>query len=204
MTIAIDPVTPSTLYLAGHNIARSTDHGATWTRLETFAEDVFLDFVVAPSDPRTLYAFRGVRILRSTDAWASFNFATYPRRFRAYALAVDPLVSTTLYLATVEGVYTSRDGGRTWSLLSSAFGNQRTSPLETDPSGRLYAGVWYNGLYSIAPGDAAWSRLAGSGEWEFRALAFDPDDSCKIYVGAVGQSLLVFTKSGTAECPGEP
>ncbi|HEX3129191.1 MAG TPA: YCF48-related protein [Thermoanaerobaculia bacterium] len=204
LTIAIDPETPSTLYLASSSIVRSTDHGATWTRLETYAEDVFLDFVVAPSDPRTLYAFRGVRILRSTDGWASFNLVTYPRSFQAYALAVDPLVSTTLYLATVEGVYTSTDGGRTWNLLSSVFGNQRTFPLETDPAGRLYAGVWLNGLYSIAPGDGSWSRLAGSGPWEFRTVAFDPHDPCRIYVGAVGQSLLVFTKSGTSECPGGP
>jgi hypothetical protein len=204
LTIAIDPETPSTVYVASDNISRSTDHGATWTRLETYAENVFQDFVVAPSDPKTLYAFRGVRILRSTDGWASFSQITYPRSFRAYAFAVDPLVSTTLYLATVEGIYTSTDGGRTWSLLSGVFGNQRTFPLETDPSGRLYAGVWYNGLYSIALGDSAWSRLAGSGPWEFKAVAFAPDDPCKIYVGAVGQSLLEFTKSGTSECPGEP
>lgn len=199
----IDPAT-STWYAVGSDLQKSTDHGATWTRLETYAEDSFFDFLVAPSDPRTLYAFRGVRILRSTDGWADFNMVTYPRRFRAYALAVDPLVSTTLYLATVEAVYTSTDGGRTWIVFNSMFGNQRTYPLETDPSGRLHAGVWYNGLYSVAPGEGAWSRLAGSGPWEFQALAFDPDDPCRIYVGATGQSLLEFTKSGTAECPGEP
>jgi photosystem II stability/assembly factor-like uncharacterized protein len=204
LTIAIDPETPSIVYLAGDSLARSTDHGATWTRLETYAEDVFQDFVVAPSDPRTLYAFRGVRILRSTNGWADFSQVTYPRSFRAYALAVDPLVSTTLYLATVEGVYTSTDGGRTWNLFSSVFGNQRTFPLETDPSGRLYAGVWYHGLYSIAPGDSSWSALGDDPvHWVFTALAFDPDDPCKIYAGAVGQSLLVFTRSGTSECPGE-
>lgn len=199
----IDPAT-STYYAVGSDLRKSTDHGATWTRLETYAEDSFFDFLVAPSDPRTLYAFRGVRILRSTNGWAGFDLVTYPRRFRAYALAVDPLVSTTLYLATVEAVYTSTDGGRTWNVLSSVFGNQRTFPLETDPAGRLYAGVWLNGLYSIAPGDGSWSRLAGSGPWEYQALAFDPDDPCRIYVGATGQSLLEFTKSGTAECPGEP
>lgn len=203
LTIAIDPSTPSTLYLASNDLARSTDHGATWTRLETYAEDVFQDFAVAPSDPRTLYAFRGVRILRSTDGGANFDLVIYPRRFRAYAFAVDPLVSTTLYLSTVEGVYTSMDGGRTWTVFNSVFGNQRTFPLETDPSGRLYAGVWYDGLYSIAPGDGSWSRLAGSGPWEFKALTFDPDDPCRLYAGAVGQSLLVFTRSGTSECPGE-
>jgi photosystem II stability/assembly factor-like uncharacterized protein len=202
-SIVIDPAT-STWYAIGYSLEKSTDQGATWTRLETYAEDSFFDFLVAPSDPRTLYAFRGVRILRSTDGWADFDLVTYPRSFRAYALAVDPLVSTTLYLATVEGIYTSMDGGRTWIVFNSMFGSQRTFPLETDSAGRLYAGVWYNGLYSIAPGDGAWSRLAGSGPWEFRALAFDPDDPCRIYVGAVGQSLLEFTKSGTAECPGEP
>jgi photosystem II stability/assembly factor-like uncharacterized protein len=198
--IVIDPAT-STAYAVGSDLAKSTDHGATWTRLETYAEDSFFDFAVAPSDPRTLYAFRGVRILRSTNGWVDFDLVTYPRRFRAYAFAVDPLVSTTLYLATMEGIHTSTDGGRTWTLFSGVFGNQMTFPLETDPSGRLYAGVWYNGLYSIAPGEGAWSRLAGSGPWEFKALAFDPRDPCRIYVGAVGQSLLEFTKSGTSECP---
>lgn len=203
-SIVIDPAT-STAYAVGYSLRKSTDHGATWTRVETYAESSFFDLAVAPSDPRTLYAFRGVRILRSTDGGTTdFDLITYPRRFRAYAFAVDPLVSTTLYLATVEGIYRSMDGGRTWTLFSGVFGSQRTYPLETDPAGRLHAGVWYNGLYSIAPGDGAWSRLAGSGPWEFEALAFDPRDPCKIHVGAVGQSLLEFTKSGTSECPGEP
>jgi photosystem II stability/assembly factor-like uncharacterized protein len=204
VTLAIDPATPSTLYAAGDFVSKSTDRGTTWTRLETDPEGVFSDFVVAPSSPSTLYAFRGVRILRSTDAGATWFFATYPRRLLANAFAVDPLVSTTLYLATVEGVYRSTDGGSNWSQFSSAFTGQKIQPLEADPSGVLYAGIWLNGLYSIAPGDSAWSRLAGSGPWEYKALVFDPHDPCRIYVGAVGQSLLVFTKSGTSGCPGEP
>jgi photosystem II stability/assembly factor-like uncharacterized protein len=202
-TLAIDPVTPSTLYAAGRIVSKSTDRGTTWTPLETDPEGGFSDFAVAPSDPRTLYAFRGVRIVRSADAGATWFFATYPRSLQANAFAVDPLVSTTLYLATVNGVYRSTDGGRTWDPLNGELKGKVIFPLETDPAGLLYAAISGVGLHSIAPGDGGWSRLEGPASWDFRVLAFDPGDPCRIYAGVVGQSLLVFTKSGTSECPGE-
>jgi hypothetical protein len=69
-------------------------------------------------------------------------------------------------------------------------------------SGLLYAGAPFDKLYTIRDGDNAWSALEGSGPWDFTALTLDPHAPCRLYVGAVGQSLLVFTRSGTAECPG--
>jgi photosystem II stability/assembly factor-like uncharacterized protein len=204
--LVIDPKTPSTLYAAGYRIAKSTDRGSTWKELETGGHSGFFDLAISPSSPSTLYALGDKSlILRSTDGGATWSARLrIARNLLPNAIVVDPLLPKTVYIISEQGIYKTKDGGETWTLFSDSFRGRPAFPLEMSPSGLLYAGVWYDKLYSIRDGDDAWSVLEGSGPWEFRTLAFDPHDPCRIYVGAVGQSLLGFTRSGTPECPGEP
>jgi photosystem II stability/assembly factor-like uncharacterized protein len=200
--LAIDPRMPSTLYAAGFRLWKSTDGGTTWKELDTGGYDDFIALAVAPSSPSTLYAlrFRGL-FLRSTDAGATWiALPRIARNVIPTTIAVDPQLPKTVYVGSERGIYKTKDGGDTWSLFSNAFAGWPAFPLKMSDSGLLYIGA--DKLYTIRDGDNAWSALAGSGFWTFTALAFDPYDPCRIYVGAVGQSLLVFTKSGTAECPG--
>ena len=206
VVLAIDPRTPSTLYAAGYRLWKSTDRGATWKELDTAIYNDFVDLVVAPSSPSTLYALsrRGV-ILWSIDGGKGWNASPrIARNVVPTSLAVDPLLPKTVYVGSERGIYKTKDGGDTWSLFSNAFAGRPVFPLEISGSGLIYAGAPFDRLYTIRDGDNAWSALEGSGFWTYTALAFDPHDPCRIYVGAVGQSLLEFTKSGTAECPGTP
>jgi photosystem II stability/assembly factor-like uncharacterized protein len=201
--LAIDPVHPSTLYAAGYRLWKSTDRGTTWKQLDIGIYNDFIDLAVAPSSPSTLYALgrRGV-VLWSIDGGEGWNLSTrIARNVIPNSITVDPLLPKTVYVGSEHGIYKTKDGGDTWSLFSNAFVGRPVFPLEISNSGLLYAGVPFDRLYVIRDGDNAWSALEGSGFWTYTALTFDPYDSCRIYVGAVGQSLLVFTKSGTAECP---
>jgi photosystem II stability/assembly factor-like uncharacterized protein len=201
--VAIDPRTPSTLYAAGFRISKSTDRGTTWKVLDAGGHTDFIALAVAPSSPSTLYALgRRGRFLRSTDGGATWTAGSrIARNLVPSSLAVDPLLPKTVYVGSESGIYKTKDGGDTWSLFSNAFAGRPIFPLEISGSGLIYAGAPFDRLYAIRDGDNAWSALEGSGFWTYTALAFDPHDPCRIYVGAVGQSLLVFTKSGTAECP---
>ena len=212
--LAVDPQTPSTLYAAGipgaagaGGIARSTDRGTTWAPLPA-EPATYYDVDVAPSSPSTLYAagtdedFSPI-YLRSLDGGASWSRLSFTVQYPVAppALAVDPLVATTVY-ATAEGlVHRSTDGGQTWSPVSNTLDSSTIYPLETDPSGRLYAGVWDVGVVSYEGGNPTGAILSRTISWLFLTLAPDPHDPCRVYAGAADRSLMVFTYTGTAGCP---
>jgi len=55
--LAIDPVTPSTVYIAGYGVWKSTDAGASWARLVTGLSSTNIrQVLVNPDDPSVLFA----------------------------------------------------------------------------------------------------------------------------------------------------
>jgi photosystem II stability/assembly factor-like uncharacterized protein len=76
--LAIDPRTPTTLYLAAAGqIRRSTDDGRTWQILSNPGPGaVQYDLLVSPADSRTLYASGTLGVFRSRDGgltWQAFG-----------------------------------------------------------------------------------------------------------------------------------
>lgn len=207
LDLEIDPQTPSTLYAAGYGgIAKSTDGGDTWTPLPVPGGSAFYsDIDVAPSSPSTLYAagndgdFNTV-FWRSQDGGATWTrLSLTNRNLKPPALAVDPLVATTVYSADNGFVLRSTDAGQTWSVVSEPIDSRSIHPVETSASGRIYAAIWDFGVFSLEEGDPRWTKLGSEHfPWVFTVLAPDPHDPCRVYTGAVGTSLLVFTYS---ECP---
>jgi photosystem II stability/assembly factor-like uncharacterized protein len=210
--LVVDPQTPSTLYAAGAaGISKSTDRGDTWTRLS--AEPVvYYELHIAPSSPSTLYAAAYVegftwRLLRTTDAgatWTRMNFESEGFSFWGFSLAVDPLVATTVYVTDNGHIYRSTDGGDTWSEIDDLGNTNAVSPLAISDTGGLYAAAWEVGILSYADGSPGGRLLGRYIPWLFNALSLDSHDPCRVFVGAASQGLLVFTRSGTPECPGEP
>jgi photosystem II stability/assembly factor-like uncharacterized protein len=207
--LVIDPRNPSILYAAGLGVARSADGGTTWTKSSGEPSDlVFFDLALAPSAPSTLYGTGGGgaggdRLVRTLDGGATWTRAQQGLPSALLDLAVDPLVSTTVYGEIFDGtIYKTADGGGTWSVFSDSFRGRTVRSLATSPSvsGLLYAGVWFDNLYEIQNG-GAWEPLGSNPSVVFSTLAFDPKDPCRLYAGTSGRGLLAFTRSGTAECP---
>src|SRR3989441_94118 len=117
--LAIDPLTPTTLYAGtyGGGVFKSTDGGASWsasglTNIYTSVTAVAID----PVTPTTLYAgsIYWPGVFKSTDGGASWNATGLTRG--VLSLAIDPLTPTTLYAGDdASGVFKSMDGGANWS-----------------------------------------------------------------------------------------
>ena len=131
--LTLDPKVPSTLYARAANpwlpsktwrFARSVDGGRSWRVLKPGLTGRWVDAIaVDPTDTRTLFAgtwpiFRGEElagggVFRSTDGGATWRAAGLAG-LRVSGLAIDPMVSGTVYAGTDRGVFKSTDRGTTW------------------------------------------------------------------------------------------
>jgi photosystem II stability/assembly factor-like uncharacterized protein len=225
LAVALDPSTPTTLYVGVHQFGllpaalfKSTDGGANWspTPLTAWAfgntEMFVLDVVVDPSAPANVYAlayddgFRdhGPFIAKSSDGGASFTRVGPPGV--AFALAVDPTNPARLLAGTEDGVFTSLDGGGTWSRTSvgiAALLERKISALAIDPSdpATVYAapGEQYfgDGVYKTTDGAAHWASanvgLSRTGSVGDVTLA--PDAPTQIFASTGG--LYVSSDAGS-------
>jgi photosystem II stability/assembly factor-like uncharacterized protein len=226
-SLVIDPRTPTTLYTVpggeGHGLgmAKSADGGATWIDvLGDPADMIFPGLVIAPSSPSTLYVEGGggrggQRVVRSLDGgatWARIQNGLPPDF--SVGLAVDPIVSTTVYGLTANldapadqpgngDINKTVDGGDTWTLMSDAFRGRDPGPMAISPSisGLLYVAVTFDDVYEVQDGRGTAEPLGASPIAElYTTIAVDPADPCRIYAGTSLNGLLAFTKSGAAGC----
>src|SRR5882724_701971 len=129
--LAIDPLTPTTLYAGtAGGVFKSTDGGASWSAIGLINVTAL---AIDPLTPATVYVGTGTfdmsalgGVFKSTDGGASWS-ATGGLTGIVWSLAIDPLTPTTVYAATLGydsfdnepaslgGAYKSTDGGASWS-----------------------------------------------------------------------------------------
>ncbi|HEX8190360.1 MAG TPA: FG-GAP-like repeat-containing protein, partial [Pyrinomonadaceae bacterium] len=170
--IAVDPVTPTTLYAGtSFGIFKSTDGAGTWTRLPDtpgLNKPSVNRFAINPSDPQIVYAGSNLGVIKTTNGGASWASATGGLDFATVsALVIDPANTSTLYAGVTgfnTGVYKTTDGGASWT----PAGNGLTLPsgaapsvnaLLLDPSGAgvVYAGTTGGGVYKSTDGGQSWA-----------------------------------------------
>src|SRR5258708_27149769 len=144
--LAIDPSAPSTVY-AGSNgtINKSTDGGATWKSIKYGGGSV-LTLAVNPKDS-TVYAGSNGNNLAglylSTDGgetWRRPSLGGAQKAIKAFAIAASN--PSILYVNCGNQLYTSTDGGGSFTLLTTPFfPNQIPGAILVDPSNSalLYA-----------------------------------------------------------------
>jgi len=118
--LAINPVTPSTLYAGTDGgVFKSTDGGTSWRAVNT--NSYVYALAINPKIPSTLYAGSdGAGVFESTDGGASWT-AVLPGT-SVFALAIDPMTPSTLYAGTFGGgVSKSTDGGATWTAVNTGL-----------------------------------------------------------------------------------
>lgn len=171
--LVINSLDTNSLTLAASNgIYKSYDAGATWTRYQTSGH--FKQVLQHPTDTSILYATRygnnNGGIYRSTDGGQNWSVVLSNSGKRRTTLAVTPqnpsivkaVVANTA--SGLEGIYHSSNSGASFNKIYSASGS--------NCNGNLITG-----------------NLSGNGcgrqGWYDLAIALDPSDSDKVYVGGV-------------------
>ncbi|MGQ0739625.1 MAG: T9SS type A sorting domain-containing protein [Bacteroidota bacterium] len=186
-------------------IFKSTDDAATWTRkspiadlhtVTSIAQDTRVGFRdtwyysggewTGNSASATGATYRGKGVYKSTDngeTWTHLpasNTGVYEsfdhRADYIMTLVVDP-TNGNVYMAALDAIYRSTDGGTTWSIVltsgSAGFGTGMPTDIIVTSTGRFYAsfagtsntvptnmpGVWT----SMTGASASWTKIAGTG-----------------------------------------
>jgi hypothetical protein len=205
---------PFTVVAAGRPVGASQDAVFTksasdpaWTeRAEASAGVTITALAVDASHPTTVYAAGRVdvgppagAIYVSRDAGVTWSFLHLFENSPVLTIAVDPVVSTTLYvggsvcstsslgLRCMAFVSRSADGGSKWSSSPLFSWAASVTALAIREPNRLYAATDYGLLYSGDSG-ATWIGQFGSPDKsqqrvEITAIAINPLDPEIIYIG---------------------
>jgi len=150
--LAIDPLSPDTLYAGGLGVRRSVDGGKTW-RQAGLPRSPVLALAVDPKETAVVYAGTNAGLSKSTNAgttWQPLHGALDD--VRVEALAVDPAHRRTVIAGTDQGVFWSTDGGDRWRRFTH-LPPRTFDALAVDRSaGLLYAGANGGGIYELELG----------------------------------------------------
>ncbi|AKN72346.1 carbohydrate-binding protein [Streptomyces sp. PBH53] len=182
---------------AGQAPYRSTDRGASWSRVGGLGEDAVV--VADRSSARTFYSLSGGTLHASTDGGATFTARA--TGLPSGRLTAVPGIAGDLWIAgSSKGLLHSTDGGRTFTTLKTV---QSASALGF---GKAKPGTGYQALYLIGTvkdvtgvfrstdkgatwlrvNDKAhqWGAIGGVG-----VITGDPDTYGRVYVGTNGRGL---------------
>jgi PASTA domain/Divergent InlB B-repeat domain/Sortilin, neurotensin receptor 3, len=153
----------------GGRIFLSPTGGSSWTQATTPTNDqLSLSYIsFDPNDPNTVYVASVAPIAGASHLWKSTNFGTswtqidgsdgtpngFPTGVPVNVVMVDPQNSSTVYAGTQLGLYSSSDGGATWSRFGAGL------PL-----------INIDDLYISADDKVIRAASYGRGFWQLAAL----------------------------------
>jgi Calx-beta domain/Carboxypeptidase regulatory-like domain/Beta-propeller repeat len=195
--MAVAPNAPNTIYAAtSDGIYRSTDAGATWTKVPatglssaSFATALAVD----PTNSLVVYVSVFSGLSKSTDGgnnWTTIN--TAPLFFSSVSTIVfDPVTPSTMYIGASNGVFKSTNSGASWIAQNnfSVPGTPNVRALAIDPTTplTLYAGTSGNGLFKSTNGGGVWTAantgMGGPNPTNVNVIAIDPANPATIYTG---------------------
>ncbi len=189
-SVAIDPRDPRFLYVGTWRLGyRSSDFGKTWKMMDQgmmLDSDVF-SLCINPRDPEIVYASACTGMYRSTNRASSWlRMRVLPNRFvvRTQVIYVDPSDSHCVYGGTTEGLFVSRDDGRTWSRITPA--RLTVNAIQVDPANRkkILIGTGSEGILISHDGGRTWAGAnQGFVRRQITRIMPDPLVSGRFYAG---------------------
>jgi photosystem II stability/assembly factor-like uncharacterized protein len=207
--IAIDPSTPTTLYVGtdGGGVFKSTDGGNTWTPINIGLTDLKVTALAIDwFTPSRIYAGTENGGIFSSSDYGENWFPQAPiTNIRAIVIDRNACTSTTpscqwIFVASqTSGVWLGQKAGSTFSLFDQNPSNPAVTSMAIypttlpNPAGRLYIGTEGGGIFvrALHPTvDSKWTEanpgLIGKTREEAVSLAVRPDNISEVYVGTSG------------------
>ncbi len=189
-SVAIDPSDPRYLYVGTWRLSyRSSDFGNTWVRADRgmiFDSDVF-SLCVDGRDPQTVFASACSGIYRSSNRasdWTRLKVLPDRMVVRTQVVYVDPTDSLRVFGGTTEGLFVSRDGGRTWRRTTGP--RVVVNAIQVDPtnSRRILLGTGAEGVLLSEDNGLSWRETnSGFVRRQITRVAQDPQVPDRVYAG---------------------
>ncbi len=200
--LVLDPADGNHIWAAtSMGIFESTDGGDSWKKRMEGMKEVLVTVTVAldPANPDILYAGTSGGVYKSMDRakmWTKVNTGLVSpdvlassRALMVNMLLPEPRRPETVYAATLNGLYKTVEGGRSWHRIGETLPDQMINVMAMDRSGALYV-AGRRGLFKSTDGGATWqAKNAGLASLNIRSLAISPSDPKAVYLGTNGSGL---------------
>jgi len=202
--LAVDPAHPDRIVVGTStgDLFQSEDGGAHWLPfnqgLPSMPGEVFVTLRFDEDHPSRLYLVQEKLYLRdAADAWKLTGEGLQDETVTAFE--IDP-VGHLIYAGTMKnGLFASRDGGKTWAPTAPLFGKQwiQKIVLNRAKPGHLFVSVLGKGFFKSTDQGKTWIKLEGGlpGD-DVLSLAIDPKDSNRLYAGAHNQGIFLSSDEG--------
>jgi len=199
--LLVAPSRPRTVYALGFGgLFRTTDGGGRWRFVRPRLGRFWLLSAAAvdPAHPGTVYAswsryryrvgssslYTTASLYRTTDGGNSWRRIVARGPAPSFtSLAIAPDRPGTIYATddTGPGVYTSTDGGTTWSVVALPL--QAADGLHVVAAGRgtLYATTTSGTVFASTDAGATWRTVGTRGSLAYGTLVVDPRDATTVY-----------------------
>ncbi len=191
--VALDATNSQTVWIANNSgdVLRSTDGGASWVSVKSFANPV-LRLALHNSDNRRMFvATKSAGVWRSDDAGTTWkdlrpNYAKFSGANDFYDMALGVSDPNTMMIATKFGLLRSADSGATWQDLHllTPPGTALIYSIAIDPKdvNMIYYGTSTT-FYRSSNGGVNWVPKKLPGSRTATVLTVDRNNSSVVYLG---------------------
>ncbi|HEX8173689.1 MAG TPA: peptidoglycan-binding protein [Pyrinomonadaceae bacterium] len=164
---------------------------------------------VSPQNPKTIYvgtANSGVLVSRDAgQTWQQVRGV--PAQAPISTIVQDPKRSAYVYVGTKQSLYVSHDGGERWMRRGGnlPYGDYASILINPDAPDEIIVGnAWENGggVFRSTDAGISWNRIdpraPGLPSQRIWALAFDPRNQDKIFVGSHSAGIYLAERNGSA------
>ncbi len=202
--LAVDPSDHRVVYAgtSSTGIFKSSDGGETWGVRNSGLDEatggkVILAIRVDPHDSTKVYLGTNGAVYKSANGgntWQKTNFGAFGSVGPVYGLVIDPADSAVLYASGRVGnasiVARTDDGGDNWLAQPMQPSTGTVGSLWRSPTNdsTFFAGTFDQGVLKGTNSGESWNPTweavnTGLGTRQVRALAVDPDNGGRLYVG---------------------
>ena len=202
--LVFDPTDNVSLFAATTmGVFESKDGGDSWKKRMNGMKEILMVVTLAIDQgrPDVMYAGTSGGVYKSLDragTWAkvhqgliSPDVLSSGRALMVNTVLIDPYRADTVYAATLNGLYKTTDGARSWTRIGRELPDQMINVMALDPSssGTLYV-AGRQGLFKSTDGGVSWkAKNAGLASLNIRSLAISPNNPTTLYLGTNGSGL---------------